>query len=186
MFAAPENNFSFRRLYRTAFRYSCPSVRTGSRSGMFPYIMQNIICNNKLITSVISTMKIDYITTINKTFTNNRIAFREIDCRNGILYLCETSYGQTFNFNLQDNNSVKIWSFVGTASIDKAGTKCEWKSENDLYPIGGIEITDDGDLNFYMTDILTLDEPTGMVKVKNMITIFVTLFPLVLSRFIKM
>lgn len=51
---------------------------------------------------------------------------------------------------------------------------------------GGIEITDDGDLNFYMTDILTLDEPTDMVKVKNMITIFVTLFPLVLSRFIKM
>ena len=153
---------------------------------MFPYIMQNIICNNKLIKSVLSTMKIDYITTINETFTNNRIAFREIDCRNGILYLCETSYGQTFNFNLQDDNSVKIWSFVGTASIDKAETKCEWKSENDLYPIGGIEITDDGDLNFFMTDILTLDEPTGMVKVKNMITIFVTLFPLVLSRFIKM
>lgn len=135
---------------------------------------------------MISTTEIDYITTINETFANNRIAFRAINCRNGILYLCKTSFGQTFNLHIRNNQSIKIWSFIGTTSIDRAGTKYEWKNENDSYPIGGIEITDDGDLSFYMTDILAIDEPTVMDNIQKIITTYVNMLPNILSRSFKL
>lgn len=131
---------------------------------------------------MVSTTGIDYITTINETFTNNRITFREINCRDGILYLCKTSFGQTFNLHIRNNQSIKIWSFIGATSVDRAGTKYEWKNENDSHPIVGVEITDDGDLSFYMTDIPAINEPTGRVKLKKIIITFLNMLSHILSR----
>lgn len=126
-------------------------------------------------------MKINYITAINETFIENGIIFREIDYRDGILYFCKTPFGQMFNLRFGNNQSIKIWSFIGTTSIGRVGTKYEWKNDNDSYPIVGIEITDDGDLSFYMTDILD-DDTTDRDKIQSLITTYANMIPHILSR----
>ena len=131
---------------------------------------------------MIPTADINYNTTINRVFTDNRISFREIACRNGILYLCCTPLGQTFNLRLENNQSIKIWSFIGTSTIENTDNKHEWKNDSDLYPVGGIEITSDGDLSFYMTDFLILDEATNKYRIKNLINSYVKMIPHILSR----
>lgn len=125
----------------------------------------------------------DYINTIDEAFTNKRIAFRRIECSdNVILYLCETSYGQTFNLHIRNYQELKIWSFIGTTSIARAGAKYERKNENDSYPICGIEITDDGDLSFYMKDILAIDGSTAIDRIQNLITTYVNMISHLLAR----
>lgn len=136
---------------------------------------------------MITTIKIDYINAINETFTNKKIAFRRIECSdNVILYLCETSYGQTFNLQIRNHQELKIWSFIGITSIVRAGAKYERKNENDSYPICGIEITDDGDLSFYIKDILAIDESTAIDRIQNLITTYVNMISHILSRCFKL
>ena len=132
---------------------------------------------------MIMTTENDYINTIDEAFTNKRIAFRRIECSdNVILYLCETSYGQTFNLHIRNYQELKIWSFIGTTSIARAGAKYERKNENDSYPICGIEITDDGDLSFYMKDILAIDGSTAIDRIQNLITTYVNMISHLLAR----
>ncbi len=66
-----------------------------------------------------------------------------------ILFFCESNYGYTFNLCLKNNQTLKIWSFIGEFPDKK--TKVQYKLEkiNDSYTIVGIDVTDDGDLNFY-------------------------------------
>ena len=135
---------------------------------------------------MISTTKINYITTINEIFTYNKISFRKIDFKNGCLYLCTTSFGLTFNLRLNNNQSIKIWSFIGTISTDKAGNKYEWKKENTSYPVGGIEITREGDLSFYMEDVLKFDEPVDRCKIADLITIYVNMIPYIFFKSIDL
>ena len=131
---------------------------------------------------MITTTKIDYINIINETFTNKKIAFRRIECGDGILYLCETSYGQTFNLRIRNYQELKIWSFIGITSIGRAGVKYERKDENDSYPFCGIEITDDRDLSFYMKDLLAIDGSTAIDSIQNLITTYVNMLSHLLAR----
>lgn len=131
---------------------------------------------------MISTTEINYITTINEIFTVNKISFRKIDFKNGVLYLCTTPFGRTFNLGLKNNQSIKIWSFIGITSIDRAGNKYEWENENTSYPVGGIEITGEGDLSFYMEDVLIFDKNVDRCKIANLITIYINMIPHILSR----
>lgn len=132
---------------------------------------------------MITTTKNDHINAINETFINKKIAFRKIECNdNVILYLCETSYGQTFNLQIRNHQELKIWSFIGITSIVRAGAKCERKNENDSYSFCGIEITDDGDLSFYMKDILAIDGSTAIDRIQNLITTYVNMISHLLAR----
>lgn len=131
---------------------------------------------------MITTTKIDYINAINEIFINKKIAFRKIECSDGILYLCETSYGQTFNLRMRNNQELKIWSFIGSTSIVRAGAKYERKNENDSYPFCGIEITDEGDLSFYINDILAIDGSTAIDRIQNLITTYVNMISHLLAR----
>lgn len=98
------------------------------------------------------------------------INYREIGINKKSLFLCETPHGITFNLCFENNPVIKIWSFIGTLPIDRAGTKYEYKNKNNSYPVSGVEITAEGDLNFYMTDILDYNEITCKDKIQNLIT----------------
>lgn len=113
---------------------------------------------------MIPTIENNYITTINEILTDNRISFRKIDYRNGTLYLCRTPFGQTFNLRLKNNQSIKIWSFVGSVPVKNINVRYVYKKPADSSSTVGIEITDEGDISFYVLQTLDLKHDKSRIR----------------------
>ncbi len=113
---------------------------------------------------MIPTIENNYITTINEIFSDNRISFRRIDFKNGALYFCTTPFGRTFNLQLKNNQSIKIWSFVGSVSVKNINVRYVYKKPNDSSLTVGIEVTDEGDISFYVLQVLDIKHPKSRIR----------------------
>lgn len=91
---------------------------------------------------------------INDSLADMGIIYREIQFKKGTLFFCELLNGCSFNICFNNNRTIKIWSFIGTVSIRRAGTKYEWRGTADTSMRMGLEVTGDGDVNFYISDTL--------------------------------
>ncbi len=92
------------------------------------------------------------------------IKYRKLDFGNGSLLLCTLPNSLTFDLFVGDDPTIKLWSFIGTAPADKAGVRWEYKEPDQLYPVIGMEVTDEGDLNFYAIQTLA---PNGKQSVRR-------------------
>lgn len=79
------------------------------------------------------------------------IAYRELPCKNGWFYYCKSSVnGISFDIKIDDDGTIRLWRFVGTAPISSAGKCCEYCCPEYPHAIVGVEVTDEGDLCFYV------------------------------------
>lgn len=86
------------------------------------------------------------------------IEHREVNLKKDILFFCKTPSGQTFNVQLKNNQMVKIWSFVSSTAVEKAGSRYEFITCADGHTKAGIEVTTEGDLSYYMTQTINFDQ----------------------------
>ncbi len=79
------------------------------------------------------------------------IAYRELPCKNGWFYYCKSSVdGVSFNIKTDDDGTIRLWRFVGTAPISRAGKRCEYRRPEYPHAVVGMEVTEEGDLCFYV------------------------------------
>lgn len=75
-----------------------------------------------------------------------------------ILFFCKSTYGHTFNLCMENNQTLKLWSFIGEVPVKSTKVQYKWEKTNDSYTVVGIEVTDEGDLNFYALQTIGSNE----------------------------
>lgn len=81
-----------------------------------------------------------------------------------MLFFCELPTGQIFDIQLKKNQYLKIWSFVGTVETENAGTQYEITTNTEVQIKMEIEVTEEGDLNFYMIQDISFNEKQSVYK----------------------
>lgn len=78
------------------------------------------------------------------------ISYRGFSCGKGAFFYCKIpTDGYTFDLQYDEDGTIRLWRFVGTAPISKAGKRYECRKPNYPHTAVGIEVTDEGDLSFY-------------------------------------
>lgn len=105
--------------------------------------------------------------TIIQTLNYLEIDYRIVNLKDCMLFFCELPTGQIFDIQLEENRELKIWTFVGKTEIEKAGIKYERAISNGKQIKIGIEVTNEGDLNFYMIQDTSCDSGLSVYKIIN-------------------
>lgn len=102
------------------------------------------------INEVIETSDITNTNIIIRALSSLEIQYRKVNLKDSVMFFCELPTGQIFDIQLEEKRGLEIWTFVGKTDIEKAGMKYERVICNNEQIKVGIEVTDEGDLNFYM------------------------------------
>ncbi len=97
------------------------------------------------------------------------IHYRELPYRDGAFYFCKISDGLTFDLQLRDNGTIKMWRFVGTAPISNAGVRYEYRKPEYPHIAIGVEVTDEGDVSFYAEQDISVDNSRREERIFKMI-----------------
>ena len=103
------------------------------------------------------------------------IKYREYPCRNGELYFCTVPNGLTFDLKYDEDGTIQLWRFVGTAPTPKAKMRCEYCKPGNPHSVIGIEITDEGDVSFYAMQTLDKNGSDINARIDKMISGYVKL-----------
>ena len=101
-----------------------------------------------------------------------RIKYRKLPCRDGAFYYCTIpSNGYTFDLQCEDkDNTVRIWRFIGTAPLSKAGRRCEYRNPHYPWAVIGMEVTDEGDVSFYAEQKIEMTDRKSAARIDKMIS----------------
>lgn len=97
------------------------------------------------------------------------IKYRKIDFKNGELYFCTLPSQLTFDLFEGIDGTIKLWSFVGSVPVSKAGMRCEYRSPDHPDTAIGFEVTDEGDLCLYAEQMVDADSPLRERRIFRMI-----------------
>lgn len=67
----------------------------------------------------------------------------------GILYFCTLPNGLTFDLFAGKDGTIRLWRFVSTMPVSKAGTCLAYRDPRRSHISFGFEVTEEGDLCFY-------------------------------------
>lgn len=99
-----------------------------------------------------------------------RINYREFPCENGKFYFCINPVnGVAFDLKQGEDGIIRLWRFVGTAPVSKAGFRCEYRKPQNPSSLIGLEITDEGDICLYAQRDISCDDPKSKEHIYNMI-----------------
>ena len=101
-----------------------------------------------------------------------RIKYRKLPCRDGAFYYCTIPFnGYTFDLQCGDkDNTVRIWRFIGTAPLSKAGRRCEYRNPHYPWAVIGMEVTDEGDVSFYAEQKIEMTDRKSAARIDKMIS----------------
>lgn len=101
-----------------------------------------------------------------------RIKYRKLPCRDGAFYYCTIPFnGYTFDLQCEDkDNTVRIWRFIGTAPLSKAGRRCEYRNPHYPWAVIGMEVTDEGDVSFYAEQKIEMTDRKSAARIDKMIS----------------
>lgn len=77
------------------------------------------------------------------------IRYRRICLKDGILYFCSLPNELTFDLFMGSDGVIKLWRFVSSVPVSKAGMRCEYRRPDHSDTAIGFEITGEGDLCLY-------------------------------------
>ena len=98
------------------------------------------------------------------------ILYRDLPCRNGELYFCTIpSNGITFDLQYSKDGTIRLWRFVSTTTISKAGVRCEYRKQNYPHAVIGIEVTDEGDISLFAEQKIDGDDPRSEARFLKML-----------------
>ena len=104
--------------------------------------------------TTINTINIEIINTI---LNDLNIKYRCFEMKNKELFIC-TFNDLTFDILVENNSeneeSIKLWRFVGSTSESKAGARIECRSSEKPNTTVGFEVTDEGDISMFETIII--------------------------------
>ena len=115
-------------------------------------------------------MQKEYLNTVDTILNQLGINYRKHPCRNSALYFCKMPVnGLTFDLEYNENGTVQMWRFVGTAPVSKAGMKYEYHTPE--YPDSaiGLEVTEEGDVRFYLRQKVNKNDPDRVIFITSMI-----------------
>lgn len=126
----------------------------------------------------------EYTSIIKQALTNLRIKYREVDLKQKKLLFCRLLTGQTFDISIENDQVIKIWSFVGTVDIEKSGFHYEFNTADTIITEAGIDVTDEGDLCFYAVQKRKTDDKQTKSCVCKIIKLYSAIISKRPSRFI--
>lgn len=104
------------------------------------------------------------------------IQHRDVPYGSGVLCFCTIPVnGLTFDVWYANNGMIRIWRFVDTAPASKAGTRWEYRNPNHPDAVAGIEVTEEGDVNFYAEQNLDGTDSRSAARIESMIRGFITI-----------
>lgn len=104
------------------------------------------------------------------------INFREYPCKTGALYFCtDPATGLTFDMKYEEDGTIHLWRFIGESTVLVSGTRCEYRSPKKPNSAIGIEVTNDGEINFYARQMLDAKNPEGIMQIGRFIRRYVNL-----------
>lgn len=84
---------------------------------------------------------------VRETLNGLGIPYRRLDLSHSALYFCADCQGKIFSLSLQEEETVRIWTFARTGlPPGKGGIKREYPGERGVI---GFEVTEEDDLNIY-------------------------------------
>lgn len=86
---------------------------------------------------------------IAEEFNHLNIRYRKIVFSDGELYFCTLTGGLTFDLFVGTDGLVRVWRFVSSVPVCKAGACIEYRKPEYPHMSLGFEVTEDGDLCFY-------------------------------------
>ena len=85
------------------------------------------------------------------------IQYRQFALKDDNFLFCTLPNGLTFDILIKQDE-IKLWRFVGTTSVSKAGIQMEYRSQDIPYTVLGFEVTDEGDICFYAKQKIDYDD----------------------------
>lgn len=102
------------------------------------------------------------------------IPHRELLLPHGCLCFCTLAGGLTFNLFMGSDGQVRLWRFVGTASLNSAGARLEFYRSGALQSMAGLEVTEDGEVRLYAQQVIC-DSKTNESRIVKIICEFCAL-----------
>lgn len=87
------------------------------------------------------------------------IRYRKLDCTGGMFYYCRLPDGITFDLFAGDDGSVKLWRFVSAALPSESFIKYEYQDPAIPGFSIGLEVTEEGDVSFYVQRQIDPESP---------------------------
>lgn len=110
------------------------------------------------------------------TFERLGISYKKLPCRKGEFFYCKSPTGDaTFNLKYDENGIIRLWRFVATAPISKAGKHCVYRKPDYPYAKIGIEVTDEGDVCFFAEQAIDINDPQKIFRIDKMISGYINL-----------
>ena len=114
---------------------------------------------------------------VNAKGTLNRlhIAYRKLPCRNGWFYCCKKTDCISSDIKIDDHGMIRLWRFIGTASLSKSGNRCEYRYPQQQYSVVGMEVTDEGDISFYAGQKIDVTDVKCAARIDRMISRYINM-----------
>lgn len=110
------------------------------------------------------------ITIVEAAFDRLHIRYRKIEFTDGSLFFCTPLNGLTFDLFTGTDGSIRLWRFVGSAPVEKAGARFEYRKPEYPHTAIGLEVTEEGDLCFYAEQIINAANPQKKHRILKMIS----------------
>lgn len=109
-------------------------------------------------------------TIVEGAFNRLHIRYRKIDFTDGTLSFCTPPNGLTFDLFTGTDGSIRLWRFVGSVPVEKAGACFEYRKPEYPHTAIGFEVTEEGDLCFYAEQIINATDPQKEHRILKMIS----------------
>lgn len=104
------------------------------------------------------------------------INYRELPCKNGWFYYCKNpDNGISFDIKIDDDGTIRLWRFTGTAPLSKSGSRCEYRNPKQPCSVVGMEVTDEGDVSFYAEQKVDVTDVKSVARIDRMITRYINM-----------
>lgn len=106
---------------------------------------------------------------VNIALTKLNVKCRKVQLSDGVLLFCTLPNGLTYDLSVCKDGSIRLWRFVGTTSISKAGTRIEYRNPRCPDAAVGFEVTDEGDICLYAENKIDFDNPHSIKSICKLI-----------------
>lgn len=125
------------------------------------------------------------ISTLGAALNRLGINYREFPHRSGEFYFCTIPENElSFDIQYEEDGMVRLWRFVGTAPLSKAGRRYEYRSPKFPHAAVGVEVTDEGDISYYAERKIDIADSRSATLIDRLIRGYIKLlaeFPRMLT-----
>lgn len=98
------------------------------------------------------------------------INYRALPCGSGAFYYCKIpASGCTFDLQCDGHDKIRLWRFIGTAPIARAGNRYEYRDPCCPCAAVGMEVTNEGDVSFYAEQKIDITNSHSAARIHKMI-----------------